>query len=33
MNKVEVKLFFGEEVKVINNEWMVLQDMFRKIKI
>jgi len=29
MNKVEVKLFFGEEVKVINNEWMVLQDMFR----
>lgn len=28
MNKVEVKLFLGEEVRVVNNEWMILKDMF-----
>lgn len=29
MNKVEIKLFFGEEVRVVNNEWIILQDMFK----
>lgn len=28
MNKVEIKLFLGEEVRVVNNEWMILKDMF-----
>lgn len=28
MNKVEIKLFLGEEVRVVNNEWIILKDLF-----
>ncbi|MGG7059666.1 hypothetical protein ACQPUZ_15460 [Clostridium tertium] len=29
MNKVEIKLFLGEKVRVVNNEWLILQEMFK----
>lgn len=31
MNKVEIKLFLGEEVRVVNNEYIVLKDMFNAL--
>lgn len=31
MNKVEIKNFLGSEVRIINNEYMVLKDMFEAL--
>ena len=31
MNKVEIKNFLGSEVRVVNNEYMVLKDMFEAL--
>lgn len=31
MNKIEIKLFLGQEVRVVNNEYIVLKDMFNAL--
>lgn len=31
MNKVEIKLFLNSEIRVVNNEWIVLKDMFNAL--
>lgn len=30
-NKVEIKTFLGMEVRVVNEEWIVLKDMFNAL--
>ena len=30
-NKVEIKEFLGMEVRVVNNEWIILKDMFNAL--
>ncbi|MGL4425653.1 MAG: hypothetical protein ACRCZ0_05645 [Cetobacterium sp.] len=27
-NKIELKKFFGTEVRVVNDDWIVMKDMF-----